>query len=452
MKTIMRRTFLFLLILSAAASAYAIDEADLKDDKGAQIVHYAIETPKAMAPAGTTDPAKQLGLIVTFHEHNGVAADEMPSVLESLKRLKLTEDYVVMGMKDGTTHGYSPVEDHERAFKLIEWAKKTYPINPRRVYLWGRGEGAKFVGEFGPEHADLIAGIITYSWGFRKTFDVPNPELNIPEFYIVLGLKDLATHFKWVRATYALAKTHGYPVIYREVEGLAGPTRHPISNDDAISWVTKLRHKTMPLSPQEMALIKPYESEAAATALGPDPAAFANLALVGGRQASTVMSKVLEASNENTRLMAAKACEKSNFGPDTAAALAKHLKDSSAQVRKTVIQALGVQANWRLVQAQDALCQVATDIHWDVAERSLAVDAIGVAVKMQVRGYYQDPPLFKALITLLDDDDAGLRAKAFAILSPIPTNMYKPDASKEERRAPISNWQEWLQSVTLKGI
>src|SRR4029079_12439105 len=100
----------------------------------------------------------------------------------------------------------------------------------------------------GAEHADIIAGIITYSWGFKKTFDVKEPELNIPDFYIVLGLKDLATHLKMVRETYARTIAHGYNVIYREVEGLRGPTKNPVSNDDAILWATRMRHKTMALS------------------------------------------------------------------------------------------------------------------------------------------------------------------------------------------------------------
>ncbi len=120
------------------------------------------------------------------------------------------------------------------------------------------------VGEFGPEHADLVAAIISYSWGFYTTFDVSNPALTIPDFYMVLGLKDLDTHLKKVRSTYALGLAHGYPITYREVEGLAGPTRHPFSNDDAILWAAKSRHKTMPLSESETALLKPYASESAA--------------------------------------------------------------------------------------------------------------------------------------------------------------------------------------------
>ena len=43
--------------------------------------------------------------------------------------------------------------------------------------------------------------------------------------------------------------------------------------------------------------------------------------------------------------------------PYQPAALAKKLKDPSAEVRRAVIQALGVQANWRLLPAQEALWQ-----------------------------------------------------------------------------------------------
>ena len=450
MKLLLR--FSICVLSLCALSVFALDEADLKDDNGQVVVHYAVETPTLMAPPDTADPSKQLGLFVCFHEHGGKAPDETHSVIESLKRLKLSEGYVVIGMKDGTPHGYSPVDDHERAVKLIAWAKKTYPINPRRVYLWGRGEGAKMVGEFGAEHADIVAAVITYSWGFWKMRDVKDPALNIPEYYIVLGLKDLATHLKTVRETYARTKAHGYNVIYREAEGLGGPTKHPLTNDDAILWATKTRHKTMPLSAQELALIAPFSIESSAQALGADPAAFASLSLVGGRQAGNVLAAVFDAKNENTRVMAAKVCEEANFGPETAAALAKKLKDPSAEVRRAVIEALGVQANWRLLPAQEALCQVLTDKNWNTAERGLAVDAIGVAVKLQVKGSYQDLPLFKALIAVLDDEDAGLRAKAFAVLSPIMTSGYKPEAPKSERQAEIVKWQEWLESVAAKEL
>ena len=48
----------------------------------------------------------------------------------------------------------SAPRDHEPIAKLIEWAKKTYPINPRRVYMYGKGEGGKISGELAMFHPD----------------------------------------------------------------------------------------------------------------------------------------------------------------------------------------------------------------------------------------------------------------------------------------------------------
>ncbi len=380
------RLCLCLLALFSLPCLFALNEGDLKDDAGQIVVHYAVEAPANMAPADTTDPAKQHGLFVCFHEHGGKAPDETHSVIESLKRLNLSGGYVVLGMKDGTAHGYSPVEDHERAVKLIGWAKKTYPINPRRVYLWGRGEGAKFVGEFGAEHADIIAAIISYSWGFQRTCDVKDPALDIPDFYMVLGLKDIPTHYKWVRETFALAKQHGYNVIYREAEGLGGPTKNPPTNDDAILWATSSRHKTMALSEQETALLETARADEAGAKI---------LALIGGRQAERRIFKLFygaamdDKAKDEWVIAVTRAFSIANFGPKAVANLVDELKDSSAAVRKAIIEALGVQANWRNMPAQDALIKLATDKNGDVKERGLAVEAIGVAVKLQVKGSYQ---------------------------------------------------------------
>ena len=49
---------------------------------------------------------------------------------------------------------------------MLAWALKTYPINPRRVYMYGKGEGGKFSGEFTMTHPDLVTAAITYSWGW----------------------------------------------------------------------------------------------------------------------------------------------------------------------------------------------------------------------------------------------------------------------------------------------
>ncbi len=71
----------FAILACCTIRLFALEEGDLKDDKGEVIVHYAIETPRVMASPDSTDAAKQLGLFVCFHEHGGKAPDETYSVI-----------------------------------------------------------------------------------------------------------------------------------------------------------------------------------------------------------------------------------------------------------------------------------------------------------------------------------------------------------------------------------
>jgi hypothetical protein len=438
----------------ADAPATPITEGDILDPQsGAMLARYALSAPKTFAPPGTTDPTKQLGLFIAFHEHGGAARDEVPTVIESLARLKLSGDYVVIGMGQGdeSTHGYTKVVDHQIALKLIDWAKKTYPINPRRVYYWGRGEGATMAQELGTEHPELVTALITYSWGSKSLPKVMNPTVNVPDFYVSIGLNDYVTHPPWVRDVYAEIKMLGYNIIYREIPGLGGDTHHPPSNDDAILWATRSRHKTLPLSPEEQALINPYADASAAAELCPNTDVFRSLIRVGGTQTGSVMPPIMGAQDDVTRALAAKSSGLAMFGNEADTALAGRLKDSSKDVRAAALQALAIQANWRYMPAQQALIATATDTTWDLAERGLAVDGIGAAVKLQMGGAFQDPPLFKALVTLLDDPDLTLRTKAFAILSPIMMSGYKPDASEAARQPEVAKWQQWLLGITAKN-
>ncbi len=434
----------------AETTATPLTEADFKD--GAAAFHYAISAPKTFATPTETDPKKQLGLIICFHEHFGQAHDEPPSVVESLARLKLSGDFVVIGMgqQDPAVKGYDKVVDHQNAVKLVEWAKRTYPINARRVYLWGRGEGARMAMDLGAEHAELFAALITYSWGSMALPKVDMPALQAPDFYVVNGLDDYVTHPAYVRGVYAELKMLGYNTIYREVPGLGGDTKFPASNDDALAWLARLRHKTLPLSAPEQALLDPFTDVAVARAACPDADLFKRVIRVGGAQAGQVMSALFGAQSGATRAMAAESAALSMFGSEADTALVALLKDPAVEVRSAAIKSLGTIAGWRYQPAQKGLTDLATDTLWNAAERALAVDAIGVAVNLQRGGAFQDPPLFQALVTLLKDGDATLRSKAFAILSPIMPSAYLPDAPAASRDAEAAKWQQWLDGIVAR--
>jgi hypothetical protein len=116
------------------------------------------------------------------------------------------------------------------------------------------------------------------------------------------------------------------------------------------------------------------------------------------------------------------------------------------------IRALALNANWRSEAAQRALIELATnpDKAVDSIERVDAVDAIGQAVRFQVKGVRQDPPMFRALVSLLDAKDEELRVMAANIMAPIRDRDFRGDSGRAERKAPEGGWQQWLSEITAK--
>lgn len=445
----MRVPSLFLLLLALATRLAAYEEADLNDAGGKPVLHYAIVVPKDPPPAHSGDPARQLGLILCFHEHDGHAQDELPSVTESLARLQLTEQFVVIGV-GGPERAYTQ-EDRSHTVELIAWARKAYAINPRRVYTWGRGEGATMSAEFALAHPELVTTAITYSWGFTAMPDGKDPFNELPGLYIVIGLSDIDYHVTTVQDAYQRARPHGYQIIYREVKGLGSDTHDPPTNDDALVWANAMRNKVQPLAPKELALLKPIASAGAARSLVASAAVIDGIALVGGLQAGALIGPLFDAKDEPTRLLAIASAERSAYGEQAMVALAKKLKDPSPVVRKAVISALGVNAHWHSVVAQQALSQYATAKKGDVEDRGLAIAAIGKALVLQIpSSHLQDIVLGQSLVMLLDDENEAIRTQAFAILQPAQASDYKPEASKAERKVAIAAWQAWLTAAAAK--
>ena len=278
-----------------------------------------------------------------------------------------------------------------------------------------------------------------------------DPLKNAPEFYMVLGLRDLSYHLTTVRDTYARVNAKGYHVIYREFDDLGARTYHQPSNDDAIAWATRLRNKNLPLSAEESKLLKRF-SEASSPAVGLE-GYYPALALVGGASAGEVIQRLLESSDPKIRAAAAETCLHGIYSEATMTALAKKLTDSDSNVRRAAIRALGLHANWRSQAAQDALVQFVThpEQAMDQADRVGAVDMIVKASRMQLRGACQDAALVKTLVGLLDDKDEELRTMAANTLAPIRDKDFRGDLGRPERKAPDGGWQAWLNDVSAKA-
>jgi hypothetical protein len=445
--------YLAAVLMVAGCCAPALRAAavtQLKDEAGKPILEYIVEAPANVAPAGTTDPAKQVGVIFCFQEHGNPTGTDLYPVRESLKRLGLSDNFILLAAHSQDPAGKMAPEDQVAFLKLLNWAEKNYPINRRRIYMYGKGEGGKISGEFAVMHPDVVTAAISYSWGWwsmptelEKPIDMVN---SAAEFYLVLGIRDLTHHLTTVRDTYERLRAKGYHTIYREFEELGDRSYHPASNDDAISWATRLRNKNIPPSAQEMNLLKAFSKGTPA----PESGYYPTLALVGGVPAGEVLQKLFVSSDATVRAAAAETCSHGIFGEATSAALGKLLADPSPQVRNAALRATASYANWRSPAAQQVLIQRATDQSLDLDARLDAADGLVHAVKLQAAGVPQDPPMFKALVGLLNEREKNepLHAAAFIALAPI--RPYIIGGSGAGQFPPDGGWEKWLDKITTE--
>jgi hypothetical protein len=442
-------TPLRLTLLAAALVTFlpAAQETELKDEAGQTILKYVIEVPAGIAAAGTMDPAKQVGLILCSQEHDTPTGNDIFPVRQSLLRQGLLDRYVLIApAPQGRKFGPA---DHQPIEKLIAWANKTYPVNPRRVYMYGKGEGSKISQEFTMMHPQLVTAAIGYSWGawlmpseLEKPLDFEN---SAPEIYLTLGRRDLANHLSCVRDAYLRLREKGYHLIYREFDELGDRTYHPPSNDDALAWATRLRNKNIAPSVEEAKLLKAFAGGAPDALNGYYPA----LALVGGAPAGAVLQKLFASKDAAVRAAAAETCRHGIFGNDATAALTKLVSDPSVKVRRSAIRALAMYANWRYAPAQHALIALATDKNADSLDRLHATDAIGHAVRLQVKGVRQDPPMFRALVSLLQEKEEPIRSTATGILAPLYEHTGE---GAQRRRSPEGGWEKWLDEITAQQM
>ncbi|HVW86223.1 MAG TPA: HEAT repeat domain-containing protein, partial [Bryobacteraceae bacterium] len=323
----------------------------------------------------------------------------------------------------------------------------TYPVNPRRVYMYGKGEGSKISAEFTMLHPSLVTASIGYSWGFwrmpSETKAAIDYENHAPELYMVLGLRDLSYHLTTVRDAYQRALAKGYHVIYREFDDLGARTYHPASNEDAIAWATRLRNKNLPLSKEEESLL-------ARPKINSD-GYYGNLALVGGSPAGVVIRKLISSPDVAVRAAAAETCAHAIFDEPTMAAVGQLLNDNSPEVRRAAFHALALNANWRSAASRKALVEFAVDPARQAEDREHAVDAIAYAIRLQIHGMRQDPEYFKALVTLLTDQNEELRTMAANLLATVRDPEFRGDLGRPEQKEPAGGWQHWLAAVTSKA-
>jgi predicted esterase len=428
---------------------------DYKDPKTKELImHYRMWAPEKQPEQ------KHLGLIVCFHGMNGNEDHMTGFAIEAAKRVKLTGEYVIMG---GKSKGAGWASSDDKWLLLwIDWAMKTYPIDPRRVYIWGMSNGGWMVKRFGWEHQELFAGVVSYCGGGVDFNQTPKGEKAAPkagplspaetrtEWYFVHGDADKEVAVDASRRAIKELGEKGYRYVYREIDGAdhGGITRYPDVADDAFLFLHALRHKVIPVTKDERTSLASMIGKTKTEKPDVVTPMLSELQRIGGAPAERAVKNALDNSDAEVKKAAVATTERTLYGREVVLELIKLLKDKADDVKAEAYKGLAVAANWRYMEAQEILEQAARKKTAPVEERVQAVQALAKVVKLDLLGNYEDKNVLWTLVLLLDDDELKVREAAFAALKDgtKDTFGYTPDAAPAQRKTPVASWKSWCET------
>jgi hypothetical protein len=454
------RFALFALLACGAAVAYAGGQptpdrrtgryrGDITDPAtGDVIMRVAMQVPEQL-PA-----QKHLGLILLFHGSQGNENNYIGLTVTALRRLGLLNQYVVISGKSKGP-GWT-TDDDAPVLRIIRWAKETYPIDPRRVFVFGSSNGAAYVGRFGSAHQELIAGVVGYCGNYRFAPDLKDrPATTRNEWYFVHGGKDRPQNSR--RACDEL-KAVGYCYVFRQMDGYGhtdiwDSIGHPSSEnadavrDDWLLWMHALRHKEIGPTAEEQKTLDFNVGRFQLLPPGGSGIDWREVERIGGEPGGVVVLRALESSDAAVRAAAARTTERTLYGSRVTARLVQLLRDNDDDVRAAAIRGVGRAANWRSAEAQAALTRLGLAADASLPDRLRAIEAIGGASRLPLLGNCEDGSLIWTLVRLLDDPDLQVRSAAFAVLKPnVPdTFAYRTDGPPDDRKAAVDQWRSWCR-------
>jgi dienelactone hydrolase len=342
-------------------------------------------------------------------------------------------------------------EDEPRVMAFIDWARRTYPIDVRRIVLQGVSNGGWFVNYFGSRHLDLVAGVVTLCNGggfdLKKT---PNASESAPEFYVVHGTDDKDVNVKNSRNAVGLLRGLGYRFVYREYPGVA----HNVYDDertrhDFAAWVERLRNKTMPLCEEDRKALVAFAKSEDADRLIQTLAGAATLLRIGGVPAERILVRSLHARVPAVRASAAGLLARTVCSPGISALISQSLDDKDDSVQQAALGTLTAIADWNDQEALVALCLCAGTRNHPREERLSIVDHLVHALAFRSSPGPDNQLIYELLVHLLEDEDQDLRSAGLAGLmgsaaKPASPFGYRPEAAASARREPVAHWKAWF--------
>jgi predicted esterase len=204
-------TLLVVLLLSSSASAADKISKETLNANGKKRTYYLFAPSSIKSGSGVP-------LIILLHGsgRNG------QSLVEKWKDLATEKSFVVVGPDAINSQTWSTTEDGPDFLRqLIEAVSSKYPINPRRVYLFGHSGGAVFALNLSMMESEYFAATAVHagSWRDQKEPTVMDYAKRKIPLAILIGDSDVNFPLSSVKTTETVLKERGFPIEVTVLKG-----------------------------------------------------------------------------------------------------------------------------------------------------------------------------------------------------------------------------------------
>ncbi|HEV8429611.1 MAG TPA: PHB depolymerase family esterase [Pyrinomonadaceae bacterium] len=203
------RLLTFILLLAACSSVFAKDDVtkELITSSGKTRAYYLY------LPSTVKTPAP---LIVMLHGSNRTGV----TLVEKWKDFARKEGIILAGPDATNLRGWAAPQDGPDFLRdLVEELKSKYPVNPRRVYLFGHSAGASFALQISLMESQYFAATAVHAGALPEDAAqlIALAKRKIP-MSIQVGDSDEFFPLKIVRETRDVLKNAGIPVELVEIK------------------------------------------------------------------------------------------------------------------------------------------------------------------------------------------------------------------------------------------
>ncbi len=208
--------------LSAWAAVFLLAASALAEGEKGKISKEKISfrekerTYFLFVPSGIA-AGRKVPLVVALHG----SGQDAESYVSAWKDLAEREKLIVVGPSSLDVVHWAPPEDGPLFLHdVVEQVAAKYPVDGRRVHLFGHSAGAVFALEMAALESEYFASIAAYAGSLTpKYFNLFDYAKRKIPYLIVIGTEDRFFPLDEVRATRDVLKSRGFPVEYFEMPG-----------------------------------------------------------------------------------------------------------------------------------------------------------------------------------------------------------------------------------------